>query len=746
MVHQAIPSAYMTRPDADAAKLATWLKARVVDIAEPRRLRLAWMGRTSDDEVQDPTISLPRQLRSSRAVLSDEMEIVLYFWDVETSRKDLGARGSSSAWRSFDIDIPRDGGIADLLAEAQRPNRRFDGVICESIDRIARLTYQSTKIEHDLEQLGIPLIAADEPIMRSARTGRIEKKAGMVLLRRAKQGVAEWYVLEMLEKSRNGIEIHTDQGFNVGKPPYGYQAERIKHPVPAKRAEGKHKTKLAPDGVRAEAVTRMFEMRVHDGLSYRAIAGRLNEDLIQNPPPVPVDPTRAVGRWTPATVREILNNPKYTGHMVWNRRATKDKQHPGKTNPRDEWVISSQPVHEPLVPVDLFVAAQTPTRRAQARVDLDPLSPNPHRQTKSTYRLRSYVYCVPCGLRMHGKRNPAGTAYSYCQPRGRTKPDGHPPTVWINESKLIAVVSHFFNTHVLGPDRIELVRASLPAAANHAADAHRQKEAVLQRRLAELETAGDNLLRALERAGDADGHFFTRINRRMVELDRDITAAKTALAEHRAAAPAPSSDDVSLIDQLPLVEIDLNLLAADRLRRFLDAFRVEIHYDHRTRRATLKAQLSGHLIDELARVANWGRPIPRKGDETTDPHSFSVCPRQDSNLRSRLRRAVLYPLSYGGSATEKEYQGSHPWVAGHPGRAVTRGPTAGEAVPSADAPGVGRREACVVRACSEAGGSCVGGPRSHLPCRRWVLCCFLGSGRPPVSRRLVRAMTHGSRW
>ena len=26
----------------------------------------------------------------------------------------------------------------------------------------------------------------------------------------------------------------------------------------------------------------------------------------------------------------------------------------------------------------------------------------------------------------------------------------------------------------------------------------------------------------------------------------------------------------------------------------------------------------------------------------------SVCPRQDSNLRHRLRRAVLYPLSYGG--------------------------------------------------------------------------------------------------
>jgi hypothetical protein len=39
-------------------------------------------------------------------------------------------------------------------------------------------------------------------------------------------------------------------------------------------------------------------------------------------------------------------------------------------------------------------------------------------------------------------------------------------------------------------------------------------------------------------------------------------------------------------------------------------------------------------------------------------------PRQDSNLRTRLRRAVLYPLSYGGSRTEQEYQ--HPASHGPP--------------------------------------------------------------------------------
>jgi hypothetical protein len=32
-------------------------------------------------------------------------------------------------------------------------------------------------------------------------------------------------------------------------------------------------------------------------------------------------------------------------------------------------------------------------------------------------------------------------------------------------------------------------------------------------------------------------------------------------------------------------------------------------------------------------------------------------PRQDSNLRSRLRRAVLYPLSYGGSGEDEGISG-----------------------------------------------------------------------------------------
>jgi hypothetical protein len=67
-----------------------------------------------------------------------------------------------------------------------------------------------------------------------------------------------------------------------------------------------------------------------------------------------VDPARAVGRWTGSAVREILRNPKYTGYMVWNRRASKKG---GQYNPPSDWVWSPIPTHEPLTTKTMFEAA-----------------------------------------------------------------------------------------------------------------------------------------------------------------------------------------------------------------------------------------------------------------------------------------------------------------------------------------------------------------------------------------------------
>ncbi|WP_206443229.1 hypothetical protein [Candidatus Protofrankia californiensis] len=84
-------------------------------------------------------------------------------------------------------------------------------MICESIERVARRTYYGTRIEHELEQAGVALLAADEPMTLS------RLRATTVLTRRVKQGVAEWLhprdtgkVLgRLLRAHRTGLECRT---------------------------------------------------------------------------------------------------------------------------------------------------------------------------------------------------------------------------------------------------------------------------------------------------------------------------------------------------------------------------------------------------------------------------------------------------------------------------------------------------------------------------------------------------------
>ncbi|RAS60660.1 recombinase [Lentzea atacamensis] len=228
-------------------------------------------------------------------------------------------------------------------------------VICEEIGRVGRRAYISNEIERRLEQLGVRLIAADERF-QLGDVGRRAKTATQVLTRRVKQGVTEWYVLEMLEKSWGGFETHPQQGYDVGKLCYGFRADPVPHPVPAKRAKGIKKTRLLIHSVEGPCVQRQYLWRTTERLGYQAIADRLNEDLVLNPPPTPVEPDRAVGLWTYSSVREVLTNPKYTGHMLWNRRARKGagknkviRSRSGsgrssrRTRPSSAWKRSSKP-------------------------------------------------------------------------------------------------------------------------------------------------------------------------------------------------------------------------------------------------------------------------------------------------------------------------------------------------------------------------------------------------------------------
>jgi DNA invertase Pin-like site-specific DNA recombinase len=609
-------------------------------------VRVAFAGRTSTEDQQDPTISIPRQLRSCRSALPEQAVMVAHFYDVESGRAALAQRGRGRAHERFSIPVPRDGGIADLLAEAERSDRRFDVVICESIDRISRRTYEGTLIEHTLEKAGVLLLASDEPI---TLTG---KRATQVLTRRVKQGIAEWYVLEMLEKAWGGFCEHTDQGFNIGKPPYGYAAEKVPHPVPARRAQGKSKTRLIPDPDRAAAVQAMFAWRVVERLGYAAIADRLNTDLVSYPPPQPTRLEMAVGRWTESAVHGVLHNPKYTGYMVWNRRATKRLR--GRVNPVSDWVWSSRPTHDALTSRDLFLAAWGVAEQRERSRSVG--ANDAHPQTKREYRLRTYLFCAECDRRMFGKAR-RETLYYACETDGKV-PEGHPRSLWVREDQLLNGLNWFFNSRILGEDRRELLSAELAELDTSAAVAQQDRTAAIRHSLATNQTSRSRLIRSLETTDDPYGDLANEVNRRLAELRAEHVAVTEELERIEASpVPVPAPE---LLDGLPLLSLDLSRLPEARVRAIFEAFRLQMYYDRRNRTVRCRVTLTGDTVaaaaDSVAKgeqtaALTCGVPIcfvPPAGFEPAHlPPEGSALSPELRGLSDRVRLAALSGATFG---------------------------------------------------------------------------------------------------
>jgi DNA invertase Pin-like site-specific DNA recombinase len=118
---------------------------------------------------------------------------------------------SDIRWRN----LKADGGLADLLAEARSPNPRFAAVVVEDIERASRDFYNSIKLERELSDQGIPLFATDEPAdIKGANPTTL-------LIRRIKQGFAEYFHLQLKEKSGKGSASIASKGGTSAKSPTG---------------------------------------------------------------------------------------------------------------------------------------------------------------------------------------------------------------------------------------------------------------------------------------------------------------------------------------------------------------------------------------------------------------------------------------------------------------------------------------------------------------------------------------------
>jgi site-specific DNA recombinase len=294
-------------------------------------MRYAFYGRLSTDDRQDVTLARPSQLREcQKKVAGLEGEITAEWFDVESGSHDQRP------------------GLLELIAEARDPaTRRFDGVVVYSTSRLARDRVDAALFERDLRRLDVPVTYA------SGGSSPLEIAI--------KQAIDEHERTQIKIETRRGQAQNIKNGYRSGgRAPYGYLLAYEPHPVPSRAAKGDRKSWLALDAGQAPVIRRIFVWWVHDELGTMAIADRLNAEGV--PSPVHTNPTRNVRRkWAKSTIRAILQNPVYTGRLVWDRTDHSVKRERGgggaRSRDRSDWVVSDIS-HPAIVDQPLYDAAQ----------------------------------------------------------------------------------------------------------------------------------------------------------------------------------------------------------------------------------------------------------------------------------------------------------------------------------------------------------------------------------------------------
>jgi site-specific DNA recombinase len=412
-----------------------------------------------------------------------------FYWDVESGAIDIEDRSRTASHEQFTAaGLPRDGGMAELLEEAAAPEPRFAAVVTEDIERAGRDTFNALKLERDLQDKGMPLFATDEPASVQ------DVSPATVLVRRVKQGVAEYLRLAIKKKAWEGLRQHTLSGWNIGPAPYGYLPERVTHRVPIKAAQDRTKTRLILDPLHGPVVAAIFTWRV-DHLGVPAIRQRLNADHTAYPPPD--------GQyWQDSTVAAILANPKYTGHMVYGRRRKTSRAKTRRPVPADQWIWSEQPAHPAIITRPMFDAAQAIAAAHRTAGDDPNAAPQP--LARRAYPLRGRVRHRTCQRRMCGTTRTSprywaeGPDYSntyykcphdVANPRHAAAHPDHPRTVTVRQDTLTKLIRDFFDVRVFGPDRASLLADQIPASAAQAAEQHSRQRNRLAKELARIDLA-----------------------------------------------------------------------------------------------------------------------------------------------------------------------------------------------------------------------------------------------------------------
>jgi len=528
----------------------------------------AFCGRVSTEDNQEPEASRARQLAQARRILPPDAEIVEEFFDIGVSRSLPWARRPETS---------------RLLAQMKQGAHRWDAVVVGEFARAFGAPIQYSSIYPLFQHFGIELWLPEIAGRVDFTSTTTEMLLGML------GGTSKQERALVRSRVRDGMTVLAQEGGRHlgGRPPYGYRlADAGEHPNPKKRSLGQRLHRLEPDPETAPVVRRIFEMFAA-GHGLKAIANALTADGVPSPSAHDRvrNPHRDPRGWAHSAVRTVLRNEKYLGRAVWGKQQRLDELFDVNdvaagyvTRQRwasnGAWVYGPDEDHPPLIDQDLWDA--TAQRIAERNTGARPGTRSP-RTTSVPYLLRGLLHCGICGRKMEGTTAHETIRYRCRVAQSRALPAylaDHPKSLYVREDDVVAAIDRWLPS---------LANPEFLAASQENDDGTDNQEALLKRRLDEIDQATRNLVSAMEQGTDP-----AVVQPRIAELRAERSQTVSELAAIERPDRLTSADIAALLAELGGMEgVLADALPAEKADIYASlGLRLQYRPDQRTVEAT----------------------------------------------------------------------------------------------------------------------------------------------------------------
>ena len=281
-------------------------------------------------------------------------------WDLVQIYADEGITGTNTKRRT---------GLKDMLRDCR--NKKLDLIICKSISRMGRNTADLLKIVRETRELGVDIFFENENIHTLGSGGEFLITVFASLAQDTSRQISENVVWGQDKAMRNGTI------FGNGSI-MGYDLVD---------------KKLIINEEQAKTVRRVFDLFL-EGNGIRTIAKILEQEGHKT--------AKGKDKWNPVSIRAMLDNEKYCGHLLLGKSYTQDYLTHKRVKNRGEKVKylfkpdnNSEPYIPPIISEEKFKATQIELERRRKLADPD--IENNRSRYSSRHALSGKIKCGRCG-------------------------------------------------------------------------------------------------------------------------------------------------------------------------------------------------------------------------------------------------------------------------------------------------------------------------------------------------------------